>query len=177
MKRLLLLLLPLAACQQSPDGDDAANDPAAAAKAAQAAPPFEAGQWETTTTISSVEMAGIPDGALDKMTGTETKVSYCMSPEQAAQSPQDLLSKSAQGKCTYERFEMSGGEIDARMQCAGEQGGTSTIEMTGTYAGDRYQSEMAMTVSSPAMPGEMVMKASATGRRTGDCDPAASAGE
>lgn len=170
MNRLLFLILPLAACQQGADNDSAAADPAAAAKAARAAQPFAAGQWESTTTISTVEMAGVPAGAMDRMAGTETKVSYCMTPEQAAQSPQDMLSKSARGTCDYERFDMAGGRIDARMRCAGgEAGGTSVVEMNGTYASDRYEMAMEMTVTAPGMPGDMVMKASTVGRRTGAC--------
>lgn len=172
MNRLVFLFLPLAGCQQAPDNAAATSDPAATAAAAKAVQPFEAGQWESTTTISSIEMAGLPAGAMDKMTGTETKISYCMSPEEAARSPQDMLSKAAQGKCSYERFEMAGGRIEARMQCTGgEQGGTSIVEMTGTYADDRYENAMVMTVASPGMPGEMVMKATTKGARTGACTP------
>lgn len=131
---------------------------------------FEPGEWQMTTRITAVDMPGAPPELTKAMAGRETVVKHCMTREEAERSPGDLFRKSAEGKCTYERFEMDGGKVDAKMQCQGARPGeTMQTEMSGAYSRDTYKTEMKMTVSVPGSEGPMTMEATTEGKRLGAC--------
>lgn len=171
MKRVALMtFLVLAACSKSPE--QKAKDPEAIKSEAVAAAKFMAGQWETVVEITEADMPGMPSEMLKQMTGRKNNMSHCLTPEQAEKNAEELFKKQGDGQCTYQRFSMAGGKIDAQMRCTGgQQGGAAEIAMTGNYTADTYETATEMKISNPQMPngGVMTMKAHTTARRTGDC--------
>lgn len=137
---------------------------------------LQPGQWETTTLITAMDVAGLPADAMQAATGTRTTTSNCITPAQAARPDANILSGTKDGNCTYQRFSMAGTKIDAAMTCAPlgtPAGAPGKIAMTlaGTHARDRFDIGMAMNTD---LPGNlaMTMKATVAGRRTGACTSA-----
>ena len=118
-----------------------------------AAPDVRVGMWETT--VQSV-IEGMP-----------------MSPppmtHRACVTEQDLVphTESPGQECNILEHSVSGNNVNWRIQCSHEgmtTSGTGRI----TYAGDRYQGTVEMTMQSAQM-GSMKMKQTMAGRRIGDC--------
>lgn len=165
---LLVPLAIVAAC--SKPAETPGNAVSATAVAAETRKlQLEPGQWETTTLITAMEVAGLPAGATQAATGTRTTTSNCITPAAAARPDANILSGTKDGNCTYQRFSMAGAKIDAAMTCT-PAGAPGKIAMTlaGTHARDKFDMAMAMNTS---LPGNlaMTMKATVTGRRTGVC--------
>jgi hypothetical protein len=77
--------------------------------------------------------------------------------------------------CTFEKFSMAGGRMDAVMTCNAGAQGKMKMTMGGPYGGDNYALDSEITMSGAtgtAGKGEMKIKASNTGKRTGECKPA-----
>lgn len=121
---------------------------------------IQPGQWQTTSTVSSMNMPGLPPAALAAMKGHPTTVSNCVTPEQAKAGPKELL-KSAPS-CTFNRFSMAGGRIDSEMVCA-RGGRTTTATTTGSYT------PVSMTATSKVVAEGMTITATVSGKRIGDC--------
>lgn len=169
LSALALPVLALAACGKSPE--EKARDPEAIKSEMTEAAKFMAGQWDTTVEIVAADMPGMPPGMMNSIVGQKNNISDCVTAEEAEKDAEAMFKKQGEGSCTYQRFSMSGGRIDALMTCTGgKEGGTSEISMAGTYSADSYQMATEMKVSNPQMPGgAMTMKAKTTGRRTGAC--------
>ncbi|MDV3455643.1 DUF3617 domain-containing protein [Sphingomonas sp. HF-S4] len=178
MKKLLLLApLALAACNSgskveatNASVEEVANQVAASGAAPQLSP----GRWEGSATILSMEIPGMPPEAAAQMKsamGTATPFASCLTPEQAKKPAADFFAGGAQKDCTYEKFTMADGKLDAKMQCK-SSGMTIDMTMDGKFASDNFQ--LAMTSKSAGIPGQpasahtMNMKMEA--RRTGECN-------
>lgn len=177
---LSTLAVMLAACSQAPEQQAAEKAPAtarseAAVKAEMAkVARLAAGQWETTTTVTRLDIPGMPANVRDEVNrqmNRVTTVSHCVTEADSEINAQELFRKSAEGMCDYDRFTMSDGRIDAAMTCAGgEGGGTTNVTMRGAYTPNDYRVDMTMQASMPKMPGGgMTMAAMSTGKRIGDC--------
>lgn len=122
------------------------------------------GQWETSVTITSVSMPGAPAGVAKSMQGKTSRMSHCITAEQAAKGPQDML-KSAKN-CRFSRYSMVGGRYDADMVCEMGGGGRMTVVSSGSFTPNSY-SATAKSVMSGQMP--MTMTSTSTGKRVGAC--------
>lgn len=125
---------------------------------------FRSGQWESTSDI--LDISGVSDSeaaALKARLGGQ-KFSTCLTPEEVTQPDADFFSGS-QSDCTYSRFVMGEGRIEAAMRCV-----TGTIvqdnQLTGTYDPERYDFTLTSTGAGPA--GE-TMTLAISARRVGDC--------
>ncbi len=143
----------------------AAGMAAVPAAVSAADPPIRAGQWEVRSAVLDIDMPGAPPGMAAMIKGKPTVVRHCLTPEQAAQGPQEML-KDSRGQCRFSRYDMTGGRIDAVMECSG-QGGQMTSTTTGTYSAEGYQAESRMTTTGPA--GKMTMRVSGSGKYLGPC--------
>ena len=180
MKRLTIVLpaiAMLAACNSKPTVSAENASVADVAAAAQKAVALQPGKWETSVTILSLEGPGLPPGMgtamKDRMAGQ--KVETCLTPEQAAKPPQDMLG--AAKNCTYEKFEMSGGKMSGSLVCKnapGMPGGEMRATMSGNFASTSYDMTSEATMNMPAMPGRpsgaVTTKTQVIGKRIGDCD-------
>jgi len=188
LKRLIIVLpaiAVLAACNSKPSvhaENASVEDVAAATKDAVK---LEPGKWATTVSILSVEGPGIPaaTAAAMKQQMKATTVETCLTPEQAAKPPQDMMG--AAKNCTYEKFEMSGGKMSGTLVCKNAPGmpaGEMRASMSGTFASDKYDMISEATIAMPAMPGgpagggKVTTKTQVTGKRVGACDAATKAG-
>lgn len=180
MNRLAVAIacaVPLAACNSEPEVnarnasvEDVANQLAEAGGSESFVRP---GQWRAQITIEQFDIPGAPPEAATAMRGMTGKPQVhesCLTPEQARRPKEDFFAGAGKN-CRYHHFDMSGGKIDAMMNCTGE-GMAQTMTMKGTYGPDDYQMQMAMKADAPAAgpAGEMTMKMRVEARRIGDCD-------
>ncbi|RYG97683.1 MAG: DUF3617 domain-containing protein [Alphaproteobacteria bacterium] len=125
------------------------------------------GQWQMTYNVTSMEMPDAPPQVAQmmksRMAGGAKTMTYCITPEQAKQGPQEML-KQSQG-CRFTKYSMSGGRLSTEMTCA-QQGGSMTVKANGSYTPTSFN------VSSRAvMTGGMSMRIASTssGKRVGPC--------
>jgi len=181
MKRLTILLpaiAMLAACNSKPTVHAENASVGEVEAAAQNAVKLQPGKWETSVTILSMEGPGLPPqmatAMKQRMAGQ--KVETCLTPEQVAKPPQDMLG--AAKNCTYEKFEMTGGKLSGTLVCKsapGMSGPDMRATMSGNFAGTSYDVTTDATMHMPAMPGragggDVTTKTQVTGKRIGDCD-------
>ncbi len=121
------------------------------------------GQWEIAVTINSMDMPGAPPAIANMMKGKTTKVKHCITPEEAARGPQELLKSDK--SCTFTRYSMTGGALSSEMVCK-QGGGMMTATTTGSFTPDSFTAT-GRTVSTGGMP--MTMTSTSVGQRVGDC--------
>jgi hypothetical protein len=127
---------------------------------------LQPGQWEITTNVTRITVPGMPAGMSPPMP-PPTTVRACLTAAQAAQPGAGFLSGSGEAQgCTYESNSISGGRIQAVVQC-NQQGTTMRSTMTGQFTADSY--EVNQQVETSAQGQNMQMESRTTGRRTGDC--------
>lgn len=161
----------LAGCGDSKKVDARDESPAAVAeKVAASGMTPRPGRWQGSFRIEKFEMAGMPpqaQAAMNKSMGMTKTYFTCLTPEQAAKPDASFFQKGAEG-CTYEKFTMADGRIDAVMNCRPGSGPTR-MEMNGTYGADLYDlkvkgsGEMAKGMT-------MDMAMAVSSRRVGECD-------
>lgn len=124
---------------------------------------IDPGQWEATVTIQSMSMPGAPPQVAAMMKGKATRQSYCITKEQAAKGPQEMLKQNP--SCRFTKYSMSGGVISTAMTCS-QNGGTMTVQANGTYTPTSFNMS-----STALMSGRMSMRMTSTssGRRVGPC--------
>ena len=129
------------------------------------------GRWRNEMKLEKLEIPGMPPQAKEAMTkqmGMSQTIISCLTPEQASRPDASFFQKGASG-CTYNRFSMAGGKLDADMTCARGQGPQQRMTMTGTYGEEAFD----MRMSSQGSMGQgmtMNMTMSVKAQRVGDCD-------
>jgi hypothetical protein len=127
------------------------------------------GKWQSKVTFEEMTIPGLPKEATAQMqgfAGQSTTSENCLSEEDAKKPKEDFF---AGGKgCTYERFTMAGGKIDASMSCKEDQQ-TSSVTMQGNYAADTYDARMTMTTANGEQAG-MTMRMRVEAKRVGACE-------
>lgn len=168
-----LLALALAGCD-SKDSVVAKDESVASVAEKVAASDLKPkpGRWESTMKVDAIDIPGMPPQAKEAMgrqfASTGQGFATCLTPEQASKPEGDFFRHGAAG-CTYDRFVMSDGRIDAEMTCKNDGGGTMKMTLAGTYAEESYS--VAMTSQGEMQPGmPMTMKMTVNSRRTGDCN-------
>jgi Protein of unknown function (DUF3617) len=149
-------------------------------KATTAAQALSPGEWSTSTQITAVDMPGAPENAktmlaaiTKAMVGKTTVTENCVTPEQAKKPDASMFAGANSGSCTFEKFSMSGGKMDAVMACA-QPGAPGKMKMTmnGQYGGDSYALTSQILMSGGTGPNAgtgISVTATNTGKRTGDC--------
>ena len=105
-------------------------------------------------------MAGMMKEAISQ------KTTFCLSEADVEEGYQSALRKSQQGDCSFERFNASGGTIDAVMTCDSEMG---PMTMTINGSGTPTASDVTMEVSGKMEGSPMSMKMRVVQKRLGDC--------
>jgi hypothetical protein len=170
MIRHSLIVLPLAvlaACKPAPDATKADAESAPAADQVK----VQAGEWETTTELVTMELEGVDPALLKDNIGKKTTIKNCVTPEQAARPAAEFFANPEvkDGRCKSEKFEMAGGRMNGVVTCEGGEGetGPMRMEMTGTYAPDAYATTVTMT-GSGAGGKTMKMVARSSGKHVAD---------
>jgi hypothetical protein len=171
------LALALSACSsgEKADSGKAISPQDAAAKVAGAQIKLQPGEYESTMKVLEFSMAGMPAGQLDQMKGMmtgpmEKPHRSCLTPEQAAAGPKQLVSRMQDGDCKMSDFKSGANSVSGTMHCTFQGRGTSTTKFAGTYAADGSTMTMESDQQMPGMPGKgMHMKMQVDTRRVGDC--------
>jgi len=135
----------------------------AASLSAVAQAQVQPGQWEASVTVQSIDMPGAPPQVAAMMKGKTTRQTYCITPEQAAKGPQEMLKQNP--SCRFTRYSMTGGVISTAMTCT-QNGGTMTAQANGRYTATSFNVSSTAVVSGSM---KMRMTSSSTGRRIGPC--------
>ncbi|WP_156254586.1 DUF3617 domain-containing protein [Sandarakinorhabdus oryzae] len=143
MRRVLLLLVGMAS-------------------AASAESPVTPGKWQTTTIIESMAMPGMPPEMAQRTRARPMSATYCITPEQAAAGPRDVIGKS-NGACRYRSFSAAAGRISGVMECKTGAPTPQIIAISGTY------SPVAYDIRSKMSGGAMQSTSRTTGKRLGPC--------
>lgn len=176
IRTIAMLLLLLAACDTEPEvraRDASAEDVASKVEAAGGSESFvRPGKWESRVQVTGFEMPGAPPEVANAMRGLHdraTAATTCLTAEQAKRPKEDFFAGAGKN-CRYHHFDMSGGRIDAMMQCQ-DQGMAQTMTMKGSYSPDAYQMQMGVKADAGVGPqGGMTMNMQVDARRVGECD-------
>lgn len=170
-------LLALAGCGESDsgsadaDGDSEVSVAEAADRVESAGIKPDPGQYRMTMEILEFTVPGAPAGMADMMRqemGNQTS-EYCLTPEDAERGYEEMARQSQQSdECTFSRFDVDGGNIDAEMTCNTPQQGTMTMTLQGEGTATASTMNMTMRGDFSGM-GEMTMRARASHERIGDC--------
>ena len=166
----LIAALSLAACKkEAVVAKDESVEAVAKKVAASEIKPLP-GRWESTVRMERMDAEGLPPQVKDAMTRQMSKAntfSSCLTAEQVNKPDGGFFAGGAKG-CTYKKFVMADGRIEAEMACGPEMGG-QTMTMAGTYADSRYDITVNSVTPGPAGK-PMTMVLNVASQRTGACD-------
>lgn len=169
-----IFALALAACgseESEPASGESLSGEEVAERARGAVQP-EPGQYRVSMKVLEVDIPGAPESAVDMMKGmmeSETH-EYCLTPEDVEKGYEEIAKQSQQdGDCSFKRFDVDGGDLDAEMVCEVEGQGAMTMAMEGSMTPTRSVMEMAMTGNMAGM-GDSTIRMQATHERVGDCE-------
>lgn len=149
------------------DGDGAVTADEVASKARAEGIMPEPGQYKATITMTGMDIPGMPAGMESHGAGASTTTEYCLTEEQVADGFAEMMKRGQNGECSYERFDLDGGKMDAVMVCKSPDGDARmTMNGTATPTSSDFTATMAMNV--PEM-GEGTMSFAAKHERIGDC--------
>jgi hypothetical protein len=95
---------------------------------------------------------------------------YCLTPEQAAQGPKQMVSHMRQGDCKATDFRSDADSVHGTMECAFEGGANSKTTFDGTFTSDSSSMTMESDQEMPGMAGKsMHMKLQVDTHRVGEC--------
>lgn len=160
----------LAACSGSGDADAdgdgkvSVNEAARQAEAQGMKP--QPGLYKSTVTMTGLEIPGMPAGMADHGAGLTTTTEDCLTQEEVDKGYEALVKQGQDGECSYERFDMAGGKIDAVMVCA-SQGRNARMEMTGTTT--PTSADLSATMAMDFDGSQGTMSFTAKHERVGDC--------
>lgn len=132
------------------------------------------GQYKQTMTVTKFEIPGAPPEAaaqLKNALGQSQDHSFCLTEAMSEKGFQDMFNKLGEnGECKYERFDVSGGKLDALLQCQSARDGKGTIGLTGKITAEG--SDVAVSIDQQG--GQAPMGNAKIGmhlvtERTGDC--------
>lgn len=179
----LALVLALGACgskdeagsESTTSGEDSAPKSVEdlKAEAAKLERP-EPGKYKQTVEILQMEMPGLPKAAQDQMAAMQPKTQVseiCLTEKDTEEGFKDMFKDLGKGgECTYDKFDVSGGTLDARMTCQIPQQGKAVMTVNGAASKTGSDVTVAMDMSGGSSPmGNMKMKMHMTTERIGDC--------
>ena len=178
---LAILALPLAACGSSEEpapeaqavvGADGAISMEDAAKIAEeeGVRP-QPGEYRSTVEIVEFSVPNAPQELKDMMQQSMTTQTstFCLKEEDVKDGFREMVRKSQEGdNCSFEKYEVDGGKIDAKMVCDVPQRGRMTMTLTGQGSETRSDMDMTMDGDMPGL-GAMKMRMKSTQERIGDC--------
>lgn len=156
------------------DGDGEISQEEVAAEAAGAIAP-RPGQYETKVKLLEVNMPqapGVDAGQMQAMmeSSMNSTTTQCVTAEDAQNATKQMLEGGESENCTYSKFDVAGGNIEAEMTCTGPNGASSTMQLTGQMGREQSSLQMSLDQGMPGMPGGNAhFKMQVDSRRIGDC--------
>jgi len=165
----LAAAIALAGCGGGTEDDATEQAAAAAATVVKPLP----GQYSTTLELVEFDVPGLSDNMKSMAqqaaaSGFAEGNSFCLTPEQAEEGSQRMVRELAENDCTYNKFDVSGGAIDADLTCTADDGSQGKVTMTGTMTPESSDMVMVMDHQVPGM-GKAHMKVNVKSQRIGDC--------
>lgn len=145
------------------------KEAAARAKASAVRP--QPGQYRVTLQVVDVDIPGAPTSAVDMMKNMMAGQTheYCLKPGDVDRGFEEMARQSQESEnCTFQRFDVAGGNFNAKMTCENPGQGTMTMTMKGVGTPTRSQMDMTMTGNMTGM-GDSTIKMKSTHERVGDC--------
>jgi hypothetical protein len=174
MKRMMMAAagaMLVAGCSGGGDADADGNGEVSLNEAAKQvsaeAPKPQPGLYKASITMTGMDIPGMPAGMAGHGSGMNTTTEYCLTQEQVDQGFEEMMKEGQNGECSYERFNLDGGKLDAVMLCKTPQG-DARMEMAGTTTPTSadFAATMAMDIEGV---GAATMKFDAKHERIGEC--------
>lgn len=168
-------VISLAACGSKEDASKPKSMEEVKEEAAQLDRP-EPGQYKQTFQITRLEVPGMPKEAAEQMkammTASQESV-ICLTKADTDKGFKDMFKGVGKGnQCSYSRFNVDGGKIDAQMDCASPQEGTATMKINGAVTPSGSDVTIDMDTKGGQQPmSNMKMTMHMTTERVGDCKP------
>ena len=115
--------------------------------------------------------AGVADQMRSAVAASNAQgASFCMTPEQAAKPPGEMLAGQKGLNCRQNTLSFDGGRVSGGLDCDAPGGGRTRLAMAGTVTTTGYDMVIDTDAQTPGVPGgRMVMKMKTSGKRTGAC--------
>lgn len=171
---LALAVLALAGCNQADKGPKTMEE--AKEEAAKLERP-KPGQYTQTMTITRFEVPNAPPGMAEQLKGAmgqNQTTDFCLTEEMSKQGFEEMFKELGKdGECKYQRFDVSGGKLDALLQCESKAEGKGTIALSGNVGDEGSDVTVKIDTVNPASPmGSTAITMQMVSKRTGEC-PAA----
>ena len=139
---------------------------------------MQPGRWESTMKFAKLALPPEMQAQMDKMPpdaravmqqsmGGNRVFASCLT-KADAEKPGGKFFGQANQNCTYERFTMGGGKIDAKLSCK-LPNGVQNMAMNGSYTPDSYTMTMAVEGHGGNGHEGMSMTMDMSAKRTGEC--------
>lgn len=147
------------------NGDITAKEVAAKADAEGVRP--QPGLYKATITMTALDVPGMPPEMKGHGTGQTVTTESCLTQDDVDKGFEELMKQGQNGECTYEKFDLDGGKLDAVMNCKTPEG-SARMTMTGTTTATTADFNAETKMNFEGM-GEATMKFSGKHERIGDC--------
>lgn len=174
MRSIIILPLAAAAFLAACDSGDAPKSEAEVTKEMANLERPTPGLYKSTSRLVSFDVPGMSPAQAERMKGMFSTADdgreFCLTKEEAEKGFEEMTRKLAEGNCTYDRFKVSGGNLDAALTCETGKDMQASIEMKGTMGSEGSKMTMAVDQSAPGVPGGNIkMVAEVVSQRVGDC--------
>ena len=166
----LIAGLALAACQAD---DKPKTEDQVRGEAAKLAKPVP-GQYRSTSKLISFEVPGMSTEQSERIkqmfASNMQGRTYCLTEAEADKGFEEAMKKLPQGKCSYDRFSVSGNYLEAQLSCETGKDMKGVIGLKGTVSETGSQITMSVEQGAPGMEGnKLKVVAEVASERTGDC--------
>lgn len=132
------------------------------------------GQYRSTSKLVSFEVPGMDPAQSarirDMFASTMQGREYCLTEAEADKGFAEAMKKLPQGKCSYDRFSVSGNYLEAQLTCETGKDMKGVIGLKGTISETGSQISMSVEQAAPGKPGDKLkVVAEVASERVGDC--------
>lgn len=171
----VMLAVPLAACGGDAADDATGSEAVSFEEAAERARSSDVrprpGLYRSTVEVLEVSLPGAPANMAEMMRSSMGGQAheYCLTEADVERGFEEMARQSQeQNDCEFERFDVDGVDIDARLRC--DFGGQGAMTMTMSGTGGETSSEMNMTMQgNMGGMGDATIRMKAVHERVGDC--------
>lgn len=131
----------------------------------------QSGLYRAELKVLDIDLPDVPSQMIPTIRNAMERggdTQYCLTPQDVANGYQEMVRRSQQGDCEYERFDVNGGKFDAVMTCTGEGSEAVRLTLSGTGSETSSDMDMTMQMNVPGM-GEGKIRMRNHSERIGPC--------